>query len=442
MKQIKTLTGIVLVSVLGLTACDLWTTPMSVVPTSASIIPTATSLSTSTATTAPISIETPVQIPTETPTVPTSTLCPSPTPGGPVGQILFSAVSCAEAGGNCELTEISASRFYVINSDGTGLRQLMARGGAGLSLSPDGKRIAFMAALEDVEYSPMRSHLYVWTISTGEVHPLMADLPDESSPQPPRWFPDSSRLAYVSSVVDDMGTMLWGSQTDLYIIRADGTGRAEVIGRPPNSHIQSVAISPDGSQIAFVGLERGSGLLEKVAAYCANADGSNLRELMVFPPPAYFAELLWSPDGSKVFAFDPTVDSTVLYAIQPDRAPVKHTDLIQIPGYLIMWRWTSDSEIEIANCERGVGTSIWTVNIADYSLRKRMSIPGDQCVGMRDGGWAPDGVHVAFYRNEPLESPEQYGLYVLDVNSGCERQILEEYYVIDLLWLPADVAVP
>jgi len=71
-----------------------------------------------------------------------------------------------------------------------------------------------------------------------------------------------------------------------------------------------------------------------------------------------------------------------------------------------------------------------------------MSIPGEQCVGMRDGGWAPDGIHVAFYRNEPPEPPERYGLYVLDVNSGCERQILEEYYVIDLLWLPADVAVP
>ncbi len=440
MRQTNILTVVVLVSVLGLAACDSRSATTSVLPTPVSVIPTATLLPIST-TAAPTVTETPTQISTETPATPTAMLCP--TPDGPVGQILFSAVSCAEAGVNCELSESSAGGFYVINSDGTGLRQLMARGGAGLSLSPDGKKIAFMAALEDVEYSPMRSHLYVWTISTGEVQPLMANLPDESSPQPAQWFPDSRRLAYVSNTVDGMGTMLRGSQTDLYIVRADGSGRTKVIERPPNSHIQSIAISPDGLQIAFVGLEWDSGLLEKVAAYCVNADGSNLRELMVLPLPAYFAELFWSPDGSEIFVVDPAVKyPAVLYAIQPDRVPARSPDLVQIPGYFTGWRWASDSEIEIAACERGVSTSIWTVNVDDHRLMKRVSIPGEQCIGLRAGGWSPDGAYIASYRNEPLESPERYGLYVLDVNSGCRQQILGGYYVLDLLWLPADVVIP
>lgn len=440
MKHINILTVIALVSVLGLAACDSRLATTSVVPTPVSIIPTATPLPTATATAAPTATETPAQISTETPAAPTATLCPTPTPGRPVGQIVFSAVPCAEAGVNCELTESSVGGFYVINSDGTGLRQLIARGGTGPSLSPDGKKIAFMAALEDVEYSPMRSHLYVWTISTGEVQPLMADLPDESSPQPPQWFPDSNWLAYVSNVVDDMGTMLRGSQTDLYIIRTDGTGRRKVIERPPNSHIQSVAISPDGSQIAFVGLEWDSGLPQKVAAYCVNADGSNLRELMIFPPPAYFAELFWSPDGSKVFAFDPTVEATVLYAIHLDRVPMEYPDSIQIPGYLTMWQWVSNLEIEIANCERGIGTSIWTVSAYDLRLRKRASIPSEQCVGISTGGWSPDGTRIVF--SEHAGPPESFGLYILDITSGCRWQILGGYYVLDLLWLPAEVVVP
>jgi Periplasmic component of the Tol biopolymer transport system len=269
----------------------------------------------------------------------------------------------------------------------------------------------------------------------------MADLPDEETEQTPQWFPDSNRLAYVSGLVDNRGTTLGDSPTNLYTIQADGTGRTKVIERPPKSHIQSVVISPDGSQIAFVGREWDSGLPEKVAVYCVNADGSNLRELMVFPPPAYFAELFWSPDGSKVFAFDPTVEyPAILYVIQPDRVPVEQPDLLHIPGHFTRWRWASGSEIEIAACEHGVGTSIWTVNANDLSLRKRMSIPGEQCVGIRAGGWSPDGAQIAF--SEYMGPPELLGLYVLDVNSGCERQILGEYYVLDLFWLPVGVAIP
>lgn len=444
MRQINVLTVIMLVSMLGLAACGSWAGTTSVVPTPVSIIPTATSLPIST-TAAPTVTETPTQIPTETPAAPTATPCPAPTLGGPVGQIIFSAVPCAEAMANCEVSEGSVANIYLINSDGAGLRQLVTGGRfpQGLSLSPDGKRLAFIDSREDLQHSPFRSHVYLWNISAGAMQPLMADLPDEETEQTPQWFPDSNRLAYVSGLVDNRGTTLGDSPTNLYTVRADGTGRTKVIERPPKSHIQSVVISPDGSQIAFVGREWDSGLPEKVAVYCVNADGSNLRELMVLPPPAYQAELFWSPDGSEIFVVDPAVEyPAVLYAIQPDRVPVESPDLVQIPGHFTRWRWASGSEIEIAACERGVGTSIWTVNVNDHSLRKRMSIPREQCIGMRDGGWAPDGAHVAFYRNEPPEPPERYGLYVLNVDSGCERQILEEYYVIDLLWLPADVAVP
>lgn len=69
-----------------------------------------------------------------------------------------------------------------------------------------------------------------------------------------------------------------------------------------------------------------------------------------------------------------------------------------------------------------------------------MSIPGEQCVGIRAGGWSPDGAQIAF--SEYMGPPELLGLYVLDVNSGCERQILGEYYVLDLFWLPVGVAIP
>ena len=446
MKQINILAVIALVSVLGLVACDSWGVTMSVMPTPVSIIPTTTFQPTPTQT--PIAILLPTRTLTSPPTevltaIPTATPCPTPIPGGPVGQIIFSAVPCTEAGIDCEVHESSVADIYLINSDGTGLRQLIEGGGliSGLSLSPDGRKLAFIDSREDLQHSPFRSHVYVWDISMGAIQPLMADLPDEETEQVPQWFPDSNRLAYVSGLVDNRGTTLGDSPTNLYTVRVDGTGRTKVTERPPKSYIQSMVISPDGSQIAFVGREWNSGLLEKVAAYCVNADGSNLRKLMVFPPPAYFAELFWSPDGTKVFAFDPTEEyPAILYVLQPDRVPVGQSDFLQIPGRFTEWRWASDSEIEIAACERGVGTSVWTVNVNDLGLRKQMSIPREQCIGMRTGGWSPDGTYVAF--SEHVGPPELFGLYVLDVNTGCIRQILGGYYVLDLLWLPADATIP
>lgn len=438
MRQINILTVVTLMTVLGLAACDSRVVTTSVVPTPMSIIPTATPLPTATTTATLSPTQTPTSTPTQTLTaIPVATPCPAPTPGGPVGQIVFSAVPCTEAGTDCELTESSMGNLYIINSDGTGLRQLMAGVGAGLSLSPDGKKLAFTAAREDVEYVYFRSHLYVWDIATGEVQPLMADLPDESSSQA-HWFPDGSRLAYVSAVVDGRGTMLHNSQSDLYIVRADGTNRTKVIERPARTGIRGddVAISPNGSQIAFIGNEFDTG---RISVFCVNTDGSNLRELMTLSPSAYFADLFWSPDGSEIFIADRLVDNPSSFVVRADGTTAP-TEMTQIPGYITGWRWAADSVVEVSVCERNVGTSVWAMRTNSSDLRRVSEIPGE-CL-QASNRWSSDGAQVAFHRNEPPEPPERYGLYVLDVNSGCERQILEEYYVIDLLWLPADVAVP
>ncbi len=442
MRQVNILTVIALVSILGLAACDSRPATTSVVSTPVSIVPTATSLPDSTATAAPTATETPTQISTEIPTaIPTATPCPAPTPGGPVGQIVFSAAPCTEAMANCEVSEGSVANIYLINSDGTGLRQLVTGGRfpQGLSLSPDGRMLAFTDSREDLQYSPFRSHVYVWNISTGAIQPLMADLPDEETEQTPQWFPDSNRLAYVSGLVDNRGTTLGDSPTNLYTVRADDTGRTKVIERPPKSHIQSVVISPDGSQIAFVGREWDSGLPERVAAYCVGTDGSNLRKLMELPSEAYQPELFWSPEGNEIFISDRLVDNPSSFVVRADGTTAP-TEINQIPGYVTGWRRAADSIVEFSVCERTVGTSIWAMRTNSSDLRKLRDIPGE-CLQMSNR-WSPDGSQIAFSDHKSMEPPELFGLYVLDVNTGCMRQILGGYYVLDSFWLPADAAIP
>lgn len=442
MKPAKTLAIVALVSILGLTACDSRPAPTSVLPTPISIIPTTTSQPTPTwmltVTLGPI----PTDTPTVTPTAePTATLCPAPTPGGPVSQIVFSAVPCTAGPDGCELHELSVANLYLINSDGTGLRQLIEGGNllGGLSLSPDGEKIVFTDAREDVQFSPFRSHIYVWNISTGEIQPLMANLSNESSPQPAQWFLDSSRVAYVSNVVDDRGTRLRDSQTDLYTIRADGTGRTKVTNRSPNSHIQSVAISPDGLRITFVSREFDAP--EQVTVSCVNTDGSNPRELMALPLPAYQTGLFWSPDGNRIVAFDPTRGRpTELYIVESDSTDEETRRIAQIPGYLMGWRWSSNSEVEIATCERDIGIFVWVLHVDSGDLVELTSAPRRWCGSAYE--WSFDGTQIAFADDDPSSSPERYGLYVLDAINGCEHQILEKHVILDLLWLPSGITIP
>jgi hypothetical protein len=73
-------------------------------------------------------------------------------------------------------------------------------------------------------------------------------------------------------------------------------------------------------------------------------------------------------------------------------------------------------------------------------LGKLGDIPGE-CLQMNNR-WSPDGTQVVFSDHKSMEPPELFGLYILDVSTKCEYQILAEYYVVDLFWLPADVAIP
>jgi hypothetical protein len=67
-------------------------------------------------------LEVPTDTPTSRPALPTRTSCPTLTPDGPVEQIVISAVECA--GPSCEPFDGDVAPIYLINSDGSGLRQI------------------------------------------------------------------------------------------------------------------------------------------------------------------------------------------------------------------------------------------------------------------------------------------------------------------------------
>jgi Tol biopolymer transport system component len=100
------------------------------------------------------------------------------------------------------------------------------------------------------------------------------------------WSPDGRRLAVTAAPTDDEPS------GRLFVVNADGQGPKE-IARLDERYVHTVAWSPTGDLIAFVGMEQSSGLAD---LYVVNPDGSGLRSLA----QGENLGLAWSPDGRRL----------------------------------------------------------------------------------------------------------------------------------------------
>jgi DNA-binding winged helix-turn-helix (wHTH) protein/Tol biopolymer transport system component len=151
-------------------------------------------------------------------------------------------------------------------------------------LSPDGKYLGYWD----------RTGLFVKMIATGETHAL--NLPSDFTVRPGSWFVDSryQQVTYAGWFPDS---------SDLLITYHASAGRQEsiwivsVLGGNPKKLIEdgeARAVSPDGSQIAFV---RGAELPQ--ALWVMHVDGSQTRKL-VGQSGDIIAQVAWSPDNQKL----------------------------------------------------------------------------------------------------------------------------------------------
>src|SRR4029077_20999841 len=131
--------------------------------------------------------------------------------------------------------------LYVVNSDGSGLRNLTGK---------------------------------LWVAGAGSVGGPTFD---------PAWSPDGQMIAFVGHP---------GLGEPIYVVRADGSGLRNLTPKPVGAYA-APAWSPDGRKIAFVSDRDGNSEI-----YVMNANGSGQRSLT--RNPAYDADPAWSPDGRKI----------------------------------------------------------------------------------------------------------------------------------------------
>jgi TolB protein len=159
-------------------------------------------------------------------------------------------------------TDVVGVSIDVVNSDGTGLKELCRRCGHGspissLAWSPDGTAIVFTTQFEGPEGRTSYHPLYLLDLENGSVRSLARAtcLPTCTGPifdLEPAWSPDGARIAVTRRI---------GTHAALVVMNRDGSRASPLYDcETPTTlrqcDIWDVAWSPDGSTLAYIGASR------------------------------------------------------------------------------------------------------------------------------------------------------------------------------------------
>lgn len=224
-----------------------------------------------------------------------------------------------------QYTPDEQSRIFLVNADGTGLRQLDATScvkpkclgdlADGLAWSPDGKLIAFFRLFGDASGNVTGTGLCVMNADGSGVrqvihHKAASDTGDGQA----AWSPDGTHLVFTRE--HPQGT------TTIFTAKVDGTDVHQVT--PAGMSVNDPAWSPDGTLIAFQSpADPAEGVQQGI--YTIRPDGTDLRNLTGYDVSIGGSNhASWSPDGSQiVFSHFPSTNGVAdLFVVNRDGTDV------------------------------------------------------------------------------------------------------------------------
>lgn len=229
-----------------------------------------------------------------------------------------------------------------------------------------------------------------------------------------------------------------GGQLDVFMMDAEGTGRANVSNTPAAE--LSMATSPDGSRVAFETDRDGN-----TEIYYGLDDGS--QQTNISASPATDHHVTWSPDGQYLvfssdrdgspglyrFNFDtrelvrivdqavlpsvaPTSDRVVFSRPQPGDEEIvvarldgsDETQLTDSPGSDAWPRWSPDGETIVFESDRDGNPEIYRMSAdGGTDLRRLTDDPGED----RFPTWSPNGQSIAYEHDGEL--------WIMNADGSC-----------------------
>jgi Tol biopolymer transport system component len=168
--------------------------------------------------------------------------------------------------------DVFFTEVWVINANGTGLKQLTHGGGFLGAWSPDGKRIAFVR--DGVGILVMNAD------GTGVT-------PINQNGRPTAWSPNGKQIMFQSDRDGD---------NELYVMNVDGSGVIQLTDNAVSDEGDFAGWSPDGRRIVFSSRRDGDDL----DIFVMNSDGSGVTQLTQNDDFIEDDDPVWSPDGKHI----------------------------------------------------------------------------------------------------------------------------------------------
>ena len=280
-------------------------------------------------------------------------------------------------------------------------------------ISPDGGRIAYVRRSNDIMTDRGRSTIWLIDVKTGAQTPLIANAGNHMSP---RWSPDGTRLAYVS-------TSEGGAQLFVRWMANGATARITGLPDSPNS----LAWSPDGSRLAYVMTIPGAPA--KLGSGPDKPEGAQWA-----PPLEVIDRVTYRNDGDGYVK--PGFDHLFLVSAEGGAPRQLTFGNFNDAGPL---SWTPDgksilfSTLRGPDWERSFDSEIYTLDVASGSLTTLTHRRGPDNAPLV----SPDGSKIAYLGfDDKLRSFENNQLYVMnrDGSGVCSLTAPLDRSIDAVLW--------